>query len=182
MGPASISPRAFHGWTRRPPCFSGFAWWIELGPGSFDVKPWSGPVLKKSFGWRAFFRRKSTLTECNPRASCYLEQKVGGSWIFIVGKTENLIWGYVPCSPRAYIRVLFIQEELGYRVFLSYSQVTFLWVVVGNWPLGWLNTAQSRVAQCWHIPLDILSLNIVSSYVVAFPLLLYVTSLNVSSD
>ena len=64
MGPASTSPRAFHGWTRKPPCFPGFAWWIKLGPGSFDVKPWSGRVLKKSFEWRALFQRKSALTEC----------------------------------------------------------------------------------------------------------------------
>ena len=32
----------------------------------------------------AFFWRKSALTECSPRASCYLEQKVGGSWIWVV--------------------------------------------------------------------------------------------------
>jgi len=28
-----------------------------------------------------FFEEKSALTECSPRASCYLEQKVRGSWI-----------------------------------------------------------------------------------------------------
>jgi hypothetical protein len=60
-------------------------------PGSFDVKSWSGLVLMKSF----------------PRASCYLEQKVGGSWTLVVEKTENLFSGYVLCSPRASFRVLF---------------------------------------------------------------------------
>jgi hypothetical protein len=116
VGFALISLQAFHGWTRRSPCFSGFAWSIKLGLGSFEVKPWSGPILKKSFEWRVLFWRKSALTECSPQASCFLEQKAGGSWIFIVVKTKNLIWGYVPCSPRAYIQFLFIQE-LGYRVF-----------------------------------------------------------------
>jgi hypothetical protein len=38
--------------------------------------------------------------------------------------------------------------------------------------------AQSRVALCWHIPLDILSSSNVSSREVAFPLLLFVTFLN----
>jgi hypothetical protein len=53
MGPTSTSPRAFHGWTQRLPYFSRYAWWIKLVPSPFDVKPWSGPVLKKSFKWRA---------------------------------------------------------------------------------------------------------------------------------
>jgi hypothetical protein len=41
--------------------------------------------LEVVFSWRSLL-----LTECSPRASYYLEQKVGGSWIFIVGKTKNL--------------------------------------------------------------------------------------------
>jgi hypothetical protein len=51
-------------------------------------------------------------------------------------------------------------------------------VVGGSWSLSWLNAVQSRVAQCWYIPLDILSLSTVSSHVVVFPLLLSVTSLS----
>jgi hypothetical protein len=81
--------------------FLWLAWWIKLVPGSFNVKPWSGLVLKKSFEWHALFWRKRALTECSPRASSYLKQKVKGSWIFIVGKTKNLFWGYIPCSPWA---------------------------------------------------------------------------------
>ena len=41
------------------------------------VLKWS--ALRKSFGDVRFFEEKSALTECSPRASCYLEQKVGGS-------------------------------------------------------------------------------------------------------
>jgi hypothetical protein len=41
--------------------------------------------------------------------------------------------------------------------------------------------AQSRVALCCHIPLDILSSSTVSSRAVAFPLLLSITSLNLLS-
>jgi hypothetical protein len=55
VGPASTSPQAFHGWTRRPPYFPGFAWWIKLGMGSFDVKPWTGHILNESYEWRALF-------------------------------------------------------------------------------------------------------------------------------
>ena len=52
---------------------------IWLVPGSFcrNVLKWS--ALRKSFGGVRFFEEKSALTECSPRASCYLEQKVGGS-------------------------------------------------------------------------------------------------------
>jgi hypothetical protein len=112
VGPTLTSSRAFHGWTRKPPCFFGFAWWIKLVPGSFDVKPWSGPVLKKFFERCALFQRKRAFTECSSRASCYLEQKVGGSLIFIIRKTRNLFWWYVPCSPRAYIQVLLFKKNL----------------------------------------------------------------------
>jgi hypothetical protein len=62
---------------------------------------------------------------------------------------------------------------------LSCSQVAcFLSEVGGRWWLSWLNTAQSRVAQCWHILSNILSSSTVSSRAVAFPLLLSITSLN----
>ena len=54
---------------------------IWLGPGSFCRKVLKWSALKKSFLWRALFGRKSALTECSPRASYYLEQKVGGSLI-----------------------------------------------------------------------------------------------------
>jgi hypothetical protein len=136
MGLALTSLRAFHGWTRRLPCFSGFAWWIKFGPGPFEVKPWSGPVLKKSFEWRALFRRKGALTECSPRASCYLEQKFRGSWIFVVGKIEKSHLRICTLQPWAYIRVLFIQEELGYRVFSHILKCPSFcgWLVVfGRW-------------------------------------------------
>ena len=53
--------------------------------------------LKKSFEWCALFWRKSALTECSPRASCYLEQRVGWSWIWVVQRTKNLSC----CSPWA---------------------------------------------------------------------------------
>ena len=38
-----------------------------------------------------FLKEKSALTECSPRASCYLEQKVGGFWILCCSK-ELLSW------------------------------------------------------------------------------------------
>ena len=50
--------------------------------------------VEEVFWWRALFRRKSALTECSPRASCYLEQKVGGSWTFML--FENLCSEVVP--------------------------------------------------------------------------------------
>jgi hypothetical protein len=130
VGPASTSPRAFHGWTWRSSCFSGFVWRIKLSPGSFKVKPWSGPVLKKSFEWRALFQRKITLTKCSPQASYYLEQKVGGSWIFIVGKTENLIWGYVHCSPE-HISGFFLYKNSVIGSFVIFSSA--LPSVGGRW-------------------------------------------------
>ena len=42
------------------------------------------------FGDVRFFGEKSALTECSPRASCYLEQKVGGSRILCCLKTAVL--------------------------------------------------------------------------------------------
>jgi hypothetical protein len=50
---------------------------------------------KKILEWCVLFQRKRALTECSPRVSCYLEQKVGGSWIFRVEKTKNPWW---PCE------------------------------------------------------------------------------------
>ena len=38
----------------------------------------------------AFFKEKSALTECSPRASYYLEQGAGGSWILCCLKTAVL--------------------------------------------------------------------------------------------
>jgi hypothetical protein len=112
VGHTSIIPQAFHGSTWRLPYFSGYAWWIRLVSGPFDAKPWSGPVLKKSFKWCVLFQRKRALTECSPRAYCYLEQKVRGSSTLIVEKTKKLFLGYVPCSPRASFWVLFDRQEL----------------------------------------------------------------------
>ena len=63
---------------------------------------WNHVALLGIFGWCvlflewcALFWRKTALTECSPRASCYLKQKVGGSWIWVVQRTKNLFWGYV---------------------------------------------------------------------------------------
>ena len=55
-----------------------------------------------------FFREKSVLIECSPQASCYLEQRVGGSWIWVVQMTESLSY----CSPRAYTWVLLSEKNL----------------------------------------------------------------------
>jgi hypothetical protein len=74
----------------KPPCFFGLTWWNKPGPDSFEEKPWNGLFLKKSPEWGALFQRKRALTECSPWASCYLRQKVGGSWILIIGKTKKL--------------------------------------------------------------------------------------------
>ena len=63
------------------------------------MSPWSSLL-----GDVRFFKEKSALTECSPRASCFLEQKVGGSWIWVVQKTKNISC----CSPRACIWVLFV--------------------------------------------------------------------------
>ena len=61
----------------------------------------------------AFFEGKSALTECSPRASCYLEQRVGESWILcclkivVLRKSSEwcaLFWrksALTECSPRA---------------------------------------------------------------------------------
>ena len=73
---------------------------IWLVPGSFCCKVLKWSALKKSFLWCALFWRKSALTECSPRASCYLEQRVGGSWIWVVQRTENFPW----CSPWAFFK------------------------------------------------------------------------------
>jgi hypothetical protein len=65
---------------------------------------------------------------------------------------------------------------------LSCSHVAcFLSEVGGRWWLSWLNVAQPRVAQFWHILSDILSSSTVSSRTAAFSLLLFVTSLNLLS-
>jgi hypothetical protein len=62
---------------------------------------------------------------------------------------------------------------------LSCSQVAyFLSEVGGRWWLSWLNVVQSWVAQYWHILSGILSSSTMSSRAVTFPLLLFVTSLN----
>ena len=61
--------------------------------------PWSSFVLKKSSCWRAlFFEEKSTLTECSPRASCYLEQGAGGSWILCCFKIVDLKKSFEWCA------------------------------------------------------------------------------------
>ena len=60
---------------------------IWLVPGSFcrNVLKWSA-LRKSSFGDVRFFEEKSALTECSLWASCYLEQKVRGSWKICVLK------------------------------------------------------------------------------------------------
>ena len=66
----------------------------ELGYSSvrvlFVVRPWSGLSWRSLLGDVCFFEEKSALTECSPRASCYLEQKVGGSWILCCLRTPVL--------------------------------------------------------------------------------------------
>jgi len=89
----------------------------ELGYSSvrvlFIVSPWSGLSWRSLLGDMRFFEEKSALTECSPRASCYLEQKVRGSWILCCLKTPvlkkssewcALFWrksALTECSPRA---------------------------------------------------------------------------------
>jgi hypothetical protein len=126
VGPASTSLRAFCGWTRRLPSFCVLSTW----------KPWSGPVLKKSFQWRVIFRRKNALTECSPRASCYLKQKVRGSWILVVEKTKNLFLGYVPCNPKHLSKFFSIvkNSDIGSFIVFLGSQLyiqCWWWLVVG---------------------------------------------------
>ena len=59
----------------------------ELGYSSvrilFIVSPWSGLSWRSLLGDVRFFEEKSALTECSPRASCYLEQGAGGSCLEI---------------------------------------------------------------------------------------------------
>ena len=70
-------------------------------------------VVWKLLSWRSllsdvrFFEEKSALTECSLRASCYLEQRVWGSWFWVVQVTENLFC----CSPRAYTWVLLSEKN-----------------------------------------------------------------------
>jgi hypothetical protein len=126
VGPTSTSLRAFHDWTRRLPLFWVLSTW----------KLWSGPVLKKSSQWCAIFRRKNALTECSPRASCYLEQKVRGSWILVVEKTKNLFLGYVPCNPK-YLSEFFSivkKSDIGSFIVFLDSQLYiqgWWWLAVG---------------------------------------------------
>ena len=72
---------------------------------------------KSLFGDVRFFEEKSALTECSPRASCYLEQKVGGSWITIVWKNWKSLLRICTLQPPSIYPGSFIQKELGYRVF-----------------------------------------------------------------
>ena len=64
--------------------------------------------LEVVLSWRSllgdvrFFKEKSALTECSPRASCCLEQRVGGSWVWFVRGTEI----FSCCSLWAFIWVL----------------------------------------------------------------------------
>ena len=76
----------------------------------------------------AFFEEKSALTECSPRASCYLEQKVGGSWILCCFEKLLSWWSLLSdvrflkekvhslsVAPEPLAR-FFYQKELGYRL------------------------------------------------------------------
>jgi hypothetical protein len=139
MGPASTSPQAFHGWTRRLPYFSSYAWWTNLVSGPFDVKPWSGPILKKSFKWHALCWRKSALTECSPWASCYLKQKVGGSWILIVEKTKKTLLRICTLQPPSIFLSSFRLSRTRIEGPLLSSWVaSFISKVGGGWRLNWI--------------------------------------------
>ena len=123
----------------------------ELGYSSvrllFVVSPWSSFVLKKSSWWRAlFFREKSALTECSPRASCCLEQRVGGSWVWFVRGTEI----FSCCSLWAFIWVLWFLKNSG-ALFLAYPLVVCCLPGVAVWWRLSVNVACSQVVQCWHI-------------------------------
>jgi hypothetical protein len=133
VGPASISPRTFYSWSRKPPCFSGLVWWNKPCPGSFEEKPWSGLFLKKSPEWR----RKSALTECSSRASCYLGQKVGGSWFWSLEKLKISSEDMYPAAPE-HISGFFCLRRTRIEGLLSCSLVTyFLSEVGGSW-VGWM--------------------------------------------
>ena len=79
--------------------------------------------LKKSFEWCALFWKKSALTECSPRASCYLEQGARGSWILCCSKEleKPLLLQPLSVYPGS-----FTQKKLGCRV-LAYSLVVCCW-------------------------------------------------------
>ena len=87
VGPASTSPEHFMVELRKP-CLvpPGLAEQEQASPECF--LEWNHVALLGIFGWCVLFwewcvlfGRKSALTDCSPWASCYLEQKVGGSWI-----------------------------------------------------------------------------------------------------
>jgi hypothetical protein len=105
-GPISTSPQVFHGWTWRLPSFRVLLTWsleVVLFWRSLSSDMW-------------FFKEKLHSLSVAPEPLAYLKQKVRGSWT-LVEKTKSLFSRYVPCSPRAYIRVLFGYWELGWRVF-----------------------------------------------------------------
>ena len=63
-------------------CWKGL--WFSCVRVLFVLWPWSRLSWRSILSDVRFFGEKSALTECSPRASCYLEQKVGGSWIWVV--------------------------------------------------------------------------------------------------
>jgi hypothetical protein len=144
-------------------------------------------ALKWSYFWRSLssdvpsFKEKPHSLSVAPEPLANLEQKVGGSQT-LVEKTKSLFSGYVPCIPRAYIRILFIHKEFRYRVFCHILKCPSFcgWLVVVSRWVG-LMLVQSWVALCWYIPLDILFSSTVSSRAVYFPLLLSIISLNLLS-
>ena len=112
------------------------------------LSTWSLEVV---LSWRSllgdvrFFEEKSALTECSPRASCYLEQKVGGSWILCCLKTPVLkkssewcaLFGrksaLTECSPRA---SCYLEQKVG---------GSWIWVVQRTENLFW-----GYVGSCRH--------------------------------
>jgi hypothetical protein len=111
VGPTSTSPRACHGWTRRPPCFSSHAWWIKLVPGSFDVKPWSGPVLKKSFKWRALFLVRICTLSVGPEPLAIWNKKLEGLEFWLLKKLKISSDDIYPTAPEHLFEFFLIVEN-----------------------------------------------------------------------
>jgi hypothetical protein len=133
-GPASTSPRAFHGWTRNPPCFPSLAWWNKSGSGSFEVKPWSGPVLKKSFKWHALEKAHSLSVALEPLA--IWNKKLEGLEFWLLKKLKISSEDMYPVAPE-HLSGSFWSIRIWIEGLLSYSQEAFfLSVVSGSWAVN----------------------------------------------
>jgi hypothetical protein len=75
-------------WSRidKPPSISWLNSKTSFISGSFDVKPWSGLVLMKSFKWRALFQRKTHSLSVAPEPLAIWNKKLEGLELWLSKK------------------------------------------------------------------------------------------------